>query len=120
MIKSYKDLMVWQKSMELVKDVYKLTSYFPKEEIFGLTSQMRRCSVSIPSNIAEGKLRGYQKELKKFLLISFGSGGELETQVELAKCLFKEKQIDYTKVDNGLLEVMKMLNQFINKLEPRA
>lgn len=120
MIKSYKDLIVWQKSMELVREVYLLTSNFPKEEIFGLTSQMRRCAVSIPSNIAEGKLRGYQKELRKFLLIAFGSGGELETQVQIAKSLFKDKKINYDKVDSDLSEVMKMLNQFINKLEPSA
>ena len=119
-MKTYKDLIVWQKSMELVKEVYLITSSFPKEEIFGLTSQMRRCAVSIPSNIAEGKLRGYQKELKKFLLIAFGSGGELETQIEISKSLFKDRKINYDKVDNDLLEVMKMLNQFINKLEPRA
>ena len=120
MTQSYKDLKVWQKSIQLVKDVYLLTSFFPKEELFGLTSQMRRCAISIPSNIAEGKLRGYDKELKRFLLISFGSGGELETQVEIAKLLYKDKKINFDKVDGCLLEVMKMLNQFINKLEPSA
>jgi len=120
MTQSYKDLIVWKKSMDLVKNVYLLTSDFPKEEIFGLTSQMRRCAISIPSNIAEGKLRGYDKELKRFLLISFGSGGELETQIEIAKSLYENKNINFNKVDECLLEVMKMLNQFINKLEPSA
>lgn len=120
MTQSYKDLIVWKKSMDLVKNVYLITSHFPKEEIFGLTSQMRRCAISIPSNIAEGKLRGYDKELKRFLLMSFGSGGELETQIEIAKSIYKDKKINYDKVDSDLSEVMKMLNQFINKLEPSA
>jgi len=109
---------VWQTAISLAKEVYKVTESFPKEEVFGLTSQMRRSAVSIPSNIAEGKLRGYQKEFKKFLLIAFGSGGELETQVILAKSLVKTSKLDYSRVDDLLDQVMKMLNVLINKLEP--
>lgn len=120
MAKTYKDLKVWQTGIELAKEIYKITENFPKEEVFGLTSQMRRCAVSIPSNIAEGKLRGYQKEFKKFLLISFGSGGELETQIILAKSLAKTSKLDYAKADDLLDQTMKMLNVLINKLEPSA
>ena len=110
---TYKDLIVWQRSIELVMEVYAVTRKFPKEEIYGLTSQMRRSAISIPSNIAEGKLRGHDKELRQFLFIAFGSGGELETQIEIAKSLPETKGIDYTKAETLLLEVMKMLNVFI-------
>lgn len=120
MTTTYKDLKVWSKSMELAKTIYQITDLFPKEEIFGLTSQMRRCAVSIPSNIAEGKLCGYTKEFKKFLLIAFGSGGELETQILLAKSLPKMDKLDYSKAERELEEIMKMLNTLINKLEPKA
>ncbi len=85
MIKSYKDLDVWKKSIELVKQVYSLTQGFPKEEIYGLTSQMRRCAVSIPSNIAEGKTRQHVNEYIQFLYIGLGSCAELESQVIIAK-----------------------------------
>ncbi len=114
---SYRNLDVWQKSIELVKEVYKITALFPKEEMFGLISQMRRSAVSIPSNIAEGKMRGYEKDLRKFLLIAFGSGAELETQIFIAKFLPKMGNLDFLKVDGLLNEVMKMLNQFVKKLE---
>lgn len=120
MIHSYKDLIVWQKSIDLVTEVYKLTDGFPSDERFGLTSQMRRAAVSIPSNIAEGKLRGHSKECKQFFLISFGSGGELETQIEIAKRLYEAKKLDFSKVDALLIEIMKMLNKLISDLEPKA
>ncbi|MDO8492639.1 MAG: four helix bundle protein [bacterium] len=116
---SYKDLVVWQKAMDLVVFVYKLTENFPKEEVYGLTSQMRRSAVSVASNIAEGKLRGGEKEFRHFLVIAFGSGGELETQLELSKRLPKTSHLDYTKVDQLLLEVMKMLNVLIYKLSDK-
>lgn len=120
MTQTYKDLKVWQIAILLAKEIYKITEKFPKEEIFGLTSQMRRSAVSIPSNIAEGKLRGYEKEFKKFLLIAFGSGGELETQIILAKSLPKTGKCDYSKADDLLDQVMKMLNVLINKLKASA
>ncbi|OGZ45976.1 MAG: hypothetical protein A3C84_03115 [Candidatus Ryanbacteria bacterium RIFCSPHIGHO2_02_FULL_48_12] len=116
---TYKDLVVWQKAIDLVLEVYSVTSQFPKEELYGLTSQMRRAAVSIPSNIAEGKLRRSDKEFRQFLLIAFSSGGELETQVILAKRLPKLKELDYSQVDILLLEVMKMLNKMLS-LEPKA
>ncbi len=115
-ITTYKDLIVWQKAMELVVEVYKLTELFPKSEIYGLVSQMRRCVVSIPSNIAEGRRRGSRKDYRHFLLISYGSGAELETQIEIAKRLMFSKSDDFVKIDALLSEIMKMLNRIISNL----
>ena len=119
-MKTYQDLTVWQKSIELVISVYKLTDNFPKEEIFGLTSQIRRATVSIPSNIAEGKMRGGDVEFKRFLLIAFASGAELETQLFIAKKLPRTAKLDYNEIDSLLEEVMKMLNKLISTLGPKA
>ena len=116
MLHTYKDLIVWQKSVALAVSLYALTEEFPKEEIYGLTSQMRRASVSIASNIAEGRLRGHKKEFIQFLMIAFGSGGELETQIEIAKQLPKTKNLDYLSVESLLTEVMKMLHKMITQL----
>src|SRR3989344_6577544 len=113
MTQTYKDLIVWQKAMDLVVKIYQLTDKFPKEEVYGITSQIRRCAISIPSNIAEGKLRSSDKETRRFLLISFGSGGELETQLEISKRLNKTKDLNYTEVDSLLDEIMRMLNKMI-------
>lgn len=116
-IQSYTDLIVWQRSMELVVAIYGLTDRFPKSEMYGLTSQMRRAAVSIPSNIAEGRRRGSQKDFRHFLLIAFGSGSELETQIEIAKRLKFGNNLDYSKVDTLLDEVMKMLNKMTSNLQ---
>lgn len=75
-IKGFKDLRIWQKGIEIVKDIYEITKPFPKEELYGLTSQMRRCAISIPSNIAEGFKRYHNKEYKQFLYITLGSSAE--------------------------------------------
>ena len=115
-MQGYQELIVWQKSVELVVEVYKLTRQFPKEEIYGLISQIRRAAVSMPSNIAEGRMRGYRKELRQFLLSAYGSGGELETQIVIAKRLPEIQELDYSRVDALLLEVMKMLNKMIASL----
>lgn len=117
-INSYKDLIVWQRSMDLVVEIYKLTNNFSKSEIYGLTSQMRRCSVSIPSNIAEGKGRGKgsKKDYRHFLIIAYGSGTELETQIEIAKRLQFDKDSGFVKVDSLLNEVMRMLNKMLSTL----
>lgn len=77
--------------------IYKLTENFPKSEIYGLTSQMRRAAVSIPSNIAEGKMRGTRKDYRHFLLNAYGSGAELETQIEIAKQLCFGRNVDFNK-----------------------
>lgn len=89
---------------------------FPKEELFCLTSQMRRCAISIPSNIAEGHTRKSKKEFVQFLYIAFGSGSELETQLQISYNLNYIKENDYTKTLSLLSEVMKMLNALITKI----
>ncbi len=109
--KSFKDLIVWQKSRDLAVAVYKLTENFPKSEIYGLVNQMRRAAVSISSNIAESYHRFHQKEKRQFLMISFGSGSELESQIEIAKALYPN--LDYAKIEELLLETMKILNKFL-------
>ena len=118
-IHSYKDLKVWQKSIDLVVEIYNLTEKFPREEIYGLTSQIRRAAVSIPSNIAEGRHRGTRADYLHFLRMSYGSGGELETQLEISKKLLKTKNLTYNRVDILLDEVMRMLNVMINKLQAK-
>lgn len=115
-IKSYKDLIVWQKSIVLVKEIYILTEKYPKEEIFGLISQIRRAAVSISSNIAEGKCRGSKKDYVNFLRFAYASGAELETQIIISKMLPKTKSLNFQTVDGLLNEVMKMLNTMIIKL----
>jgi len=117
-ISTYKDLIVWQKSIEVVIEIYKLTENFSKEEIYGLISQIRRSAISIPSNIAEGRYRGTKKDYLQFLRIAYSSGAKLETQIEVAKRLPKTKNLNYTKVDSLLLEVMKILNTIIKTLNP--
>lgn len=99
-IKTFKDLKVWQKGMELVKEIYNITGTFPKDEQYGLTSQMRRAAISIPSNIAEGFRRRYAKEHKQFLSIALGSAAELETQVLIAK------DLGYIKDESYLSEII--------------
>lgn len=116
MIKSYKDLIVWQKAFILAKEIYRLTNLFPKTETYGLISQMRRCAISIPSNIAEGFARKYRKEYTQFISISFGSGAELETQLLLSKELKLASAEEFYKAERLLIEVMKMLNVMLQKL----
>lgn len=115
MVSSYKDLIVWQKSFELTKYIYLITTKLPKEEQFGLVSQMRRCAASIPSNVAEGHQRNNTKEYKQFLGIAKGSAGELETQLLLCQEIHK---INIEKELSLLHEVQKMLGAIIRKLAP--
>ena len=116
-IKSYKELIVWQKSMKLVTMVYELSKKFPDDEKFGLTSQMRRCSVSVPSNIAEGWGRLSRKNYIQFLRISRGSLFELETQVLITKELNYIN--DSVIIESLIIEISKMLNSLIKKLEEK-
>lgn len=102
--------------MDLVIAVYSLTERFPKSELYGLVAQMRRCAVSIPSNIAEGRRRGSRKDYRQFLVVSYASGAELETQIEISKRLPFGRNLDYTKIDSLLNEVMRMLNKMTNEL----
>ena len=84
-IKTYRDLDIWNSGIQIVKDIYEITENFPKYELYGLTSQMRRAGISIPSNIAEGFRRYHNKEYKQFLYVSLGSCAELETQITISK-----------------------------------
>ncbi len=111
--KTYKDLNVWQEARKLSKDIYSLTSEFPKEEQFGLINQMRRCAISLPSNIAEGCGRNYPKDSIQFFHISRGSLYELETQLYFS---FDLNYIDQTKLNEVLLSTettRKLLSGFI-------
>lgn len=100
--------------------VYKITKRFPKEEIYGLVSQMRRAAISIPSNIAEGYSRSRTLEYIKFLQIAFASGAELETQLLITKELGLIRTKDFQKAYDLLQEVMRMLNVLINRLKTSA
>lgn len=110
----YKELTVWQKSIELVEVIYKLTKDFPRDEQFGLTSQMRRAAVSIPSNIAEGSRRRGNHVLN-FLSIAFGSASELETQLIICRSLKLGKTPVLDEAEAKLSEVLRMLNKMLYK-----
>ncbi|MGH9422199.1 MAG: four helix bundle protein [Thermoanaerobaculia bacterium] len=115
----YEDLIVWQKAIELVKNVYALTRHFPSDERFGLTSQMRRAAISIPSNIAEGHARHTTKEFVMFVSHAEGSAAELQTQVliaiELGYCGADGSGI----IEGQLFEIRKMLNALRRELNVR-
>ena len=109
-MRAYRNLKVWSKSMDMVDEVYKASSLFPKDETYGLRSQIRRSAVSIPSNIAEGSQRNSKKEFQQFIAISYASLAELETQLEIA---FRQSYITEKSKDDIFLmsaEVGKMLN----------
>lgn len=112
---SYKELHVWEKSFSVCEDIYTITKSFPKEEVYGLTSQIRRAAVSLPSNIAEGSKRG-KKEFVQFLKIAHGSGAEVETQLLLAYRMGYISVEDFKKISSDLEDVMRMLGSFIKKL----
>ena len=111
---TYRDLKVWQKAIELVLLVYGLTKSFPKEETYGLISQMRRCAVSMPSNIAEGKGRSSRKDMNVFLCHARGSVHELETQLLIAEKLGYVKQVEAASAMARISEVARMLNGLIS------
>lgn len=117
MLTSYQQLTVWQKAFALSIKIFRLTTKFPKSELYGLVSQMRRCGVSIPSNIAEGYMRGYRQEYLQFLRTALASGAELETQLLIAKELGFLTVEEYNEVNNLLTEVQKMLNKLISSLK---
>ncbi len=108
-IKSFYDLRVWHKGIEVVEEAYKLTAGFPEEERYGLSSQMRRAAISIPSNIAEGFKRRFAREQKQFLSIALGSCAELETQLVIAKELSYLGQDDLLVINEMLNHVCAML-----------
>jgi four helix bundle protein len=116
-IKTYKDLIVWQKSIPLVVLIYTVTRSFPREELYALTSQLRRSAISIPSNIAEGYGRRSCGDYKRFLNVSMGSLFELETQMLLAKELGFASEALYTEVSIKINEIERMLSALIGKLK---
>jgi four helix bundle protein len=119
-VKSYRDLIVWQKSMDLVEAVYKVTQSFPKEEAYGLTAQLRRAAVSIPSNIAEGQSRKSSKEFLHHLFISYGSLSELETQIQIAERLTYLQNEDAQRLLEKSAEVGRLTNGLARSLsKPR-
>ncbi len=116
-MEDYRDLLVWQKSMELVKQVYALTKLLPNEEVFGLSNQIRRAVVSIPSNIAEGYGRHSRNDYLRFLNIARGSKNEVETQLEICLMLDYLKPEPLSAAQSLCTEVGKMLNSLINTVE---
>jgi four helix bundle protein len=114
---NFKELKVWQKAMDLTELVYKISEDFPKEEKYGLISQLHRCSVSIPSNIAEGCGRNTDKDLQRFLSISIGSAFELETQMILAYRFNYINQEIFSNFSSNVAEVQKMIYGFNHTLE---
>jgi four helix bundle protein len=117
-VQSYRDLIVWQKSMDLVERVYRMTRVFPKEEMYGLSSQIRRAAVSIPSNIAEGQARKSTAEFLHFLSIAQGSRAEVETQTLIAQRLGYVTQAQIKEILSLLDEISRMLNTLRTKLQP--
>ena len=115
-VKSYRELQVWQKGIELVKMVYGLTQQFPKSETYGLASQMQRAAVSIPSNIAEGQGRLHTKEFRQFLHIAIGSAAELDTQMVVAVDLGYIHPSNAQPIFDLILEIRRMTYGLINKL----
>lgn len=115
-IKSFKELRIWQKGIEIVKDVYTLTKKLPKEELYGLTSQMRRSAISIPSNVAEGFKRYHNKEYSQFLYIALGSIGELETQIIIARELKFIADKELIAISEKIDHISRMISSLIGKL----
>lgn len=116
-MKTFRDLLIWQKAMELVTNCYAISADFPKDEQFGLTSQIRRCSISIPSNISEGFGRGTNKDYLRFLNFSLGSLFEFQTQIEIA---FNLKYISLEKFDKlyeDSRELERMLSSFMRQVK---
>ena len=113
----FKDLQIWQKGRILTKRIYEVTKYFPKEEQFGITSQMRRASISLISNVAEGCGRKSDAYLKTFLSYSLGSAAELECQCIIANDLGFLSNSDFLEINKELIEIQKMTMAFMDKLK---
>lgn len=118
-MRTHKDLDAWKLSVGLVVLIYQLTNTFPKEEVFGLTNQIRRAAVSIPSNIAEGAARNSNKELIQFLHISLGSQQELDTQLLISKKLEYLTEDQYNEINIKIETVGKLLNGLIKYLKTK-
>jgi four helix bundle protein len=116
-MQAFRDLKVWQKAHQLVRDVYKATAAFPKEEIFGLTSQIRRSAASIPANISEGCGRDGPAEMARYLSMAMGSASELEYHFLLAHDLNFLSNSDYERLNAEVIEVKRMLASFIRTVK---
>lgn len=112
---NYKKLDVWNRAVEFATQIYSVTKNFPKEELYGLTSQLRRASVSISSNISEGAGRNSDKEFRQFLNISFGSCSEIETQLIISYKLGYLSEDDFTFLSNEVVEIQKIIYKLIQK-----
>ncbi|PIS04123.1 hypothetical protein COT83_02320 [Candidatus Peregrinibacteria bacterium CG10_big_fil_rev_8_21_14_0_10_44_7] len=119
-IKAFENSLVWGKAYNLALLIYKITQDFPKEERYGLTSQIRRCAISIPSNIAEGLLRNSCKELSRFFAISRGSCGELITQMSIAKDIGYTEEDVLNAVESKIIEIIKILTKSIQTLSTKT
>ena len=115
-VKNYSELIAWQRAMDLVEAVYKATQAFPREEVYGLTSQLRRAVVSVPSNVAEGQGRGPTKEFTHHLSIAYGSLCEVQTQLLIAKRLNFISEQQYIALFESSQEVARLINGLINSL----
>jgi len=116
-IRSFRQLRIWKKGISIVKKIYLITAKFPKEELYGLTSQMRRSAISIPSNVAEGFKKFHSKEYRQFLHITLGSAAELETQVVIAAELKLIDGEDFEYFSEELDHISKMITLLKNKLK---
>ena len=116
-VKSYKDLIIWQKSIDLVVEVYQVVKRFPREELYSLSDQIKRSAVSVPSNIAEGQSRQHTAEFRQFLYIAFGSLAELDTQLIIAN------RLDFIDAKNNellsarIIELRKMISTLTSRLK---
>ena len=119
-MRDFRDLKVWQKAYALTLGVYKATARFPREEQFGLTSQLRRAAASISANIAEGCGRSGEAELARFFQIAMGSASELECELSLARDLGYLNANDYGRLDAYVTEVKRMLTSFVQKLKAES
>lgn len=119
-MRDFRELKVWQKAHELTLAVYRATTSFPRDELYGLTSQLRRCSSSIPANIAEGCGRNGEAEFARFCSIAMGSASELEYHLLLAKDLTLIKPEDHTPLAERAVELKRMLTALHQKLAPQA
>jgi len=115
-IRSYRELLIWQKGIDLVKDVYLLTKKFPKREEYILVDQIHRSAISIPSNIAEGQARQHSKEFRQFLYMALGSLAELDTQLTIAMELNYINEIDLKNINEKIIEIRKMISGLLSKL----
>ncbi|MFH1665129.1 MAG: four helix bundle protein [Candidatus Omnitrophota bacterium] len=115
-IRNFKDLLIWKEGVNLVEKIYQVTKSFPKEELYGITAQIRRAAISIPSNISEGFMRKHNKEFKQFLFIALGSNAEVETQLIISNRLGYLKSEQLSQLEEVIDKINKMTMSLIKKL----